>query len=75
MFIVVAVVCAVVASLCCQNVNSVETPTVLNVSELDFDSFRAQFHRRYEVGSEELMSRQNCYQVRDEVREETEKNK
>ncbi|XP_026213846.1 cathepsin O [Anabas testudineus] len=54
LFVGVAVVCTVVAPLCCQH--------ALNVSKVDFDSFRAQFQRRYEVRSEEFKSRHLSFQ-------------
>lgn len=58
-----------VALLCRLNVNSAETPTGSNVSEIDFDLFRARFHRVYDVSTEEFDSRHNYFQVREKVTE------
>ncbi|KAG7224888.1 hypothetical protein INR49_014952, partial [Caranx melampygus] len=47
----------------CQHVvSSVQTPHKLNDSAADFNSFRKQFHRRYEVNSEEFNRRHVYFQ-------------
>ncbi|XP_042349079.1 cathepsin O isoform X1 [Plectropomus leopardus] len=55
--IVLAAVSTAVCPLSCQNVSSAETRTKLNGSAADFDSFRKQFHRKFEVESEEFNRR------------------
>ncbi|XP_049897904.1 cathepsin O [Epinephelus moara] len=60
--IVLATVYTLVCPLCCRNVSSVETRTKLNGSAVDFHSFREQFHRRYEVTSEEFKRRHLYFQ-------------
>ncbi|XP_023253851.1 cathepsin O [Seriola lalandi dorsalis] len=61
--LVIITVCTLVSPpLRCQHVNSVETRSKLNGSAVDFDWFREQFHRRYEVSSEEFKRRHLYFQ-------------
>ncbi|XP_078116265.1 cathepsin O isoform X1 [Sander vitreus] len=60
--VVIATVLTLVFPLCCQNGNSDETRKKLNGSAVDFDSFREQFHRMYEVNSEEFNRRHLYFQ-------------
>ncbi|XP_018534910.1 cathepsin O [Lates calcarifer] len=63
-FVAVTVtVCTLVPPVRCQNaVSSDETGNKLNSSAFDFDSFREQFHREYEVNSEEFNLRHLYFQ-------------
>ncbi|XP_029020733.1 cathepsin O [Betta splendens] len=58
---IVPVVCALLAALCGLKGNSAETQIGRNVSEADFDLFRAQFHRMYDVTSDEFNRRHNYF--------------
>ncbi|XP_026185450.1 cathepsin O [Mastacembelus armatus] len=53
---------ALVSSVCCHNVTSGETRTEVNGSAFKFGSFRKQFHRLYEIGSEESDRRHRYFQ-------------
>ncbi|XP_071313307.1 cathepsin O isoform X2 [Trachinotus anak] len=53
---------ALVSPPCCRHVSSAETRSELNNSAVAFESFREQFHRRYEVNSEELNRRYLYFQ-------------
>ncbi|XP_038555086.1 cathepsin O isoform X1 [Micropterus salmoides] len=60
--VVIAIASTLVCLLCCQNVSSDTTRTKLNGSAVDFDSFRQQFHRMYEVNSDEFNRRHLYFQ-------------
>lgn len=53
----------IVSPVFCQNVNSSEIRTQLNGSAADFGAYRKQFHRTYEVSSEEFSRRHLSFQV------------
>ncbi len=63
--VAIATVSTLVSPLCCQNVSSGETRRKLDGSAVDFDSFREQFRRMYEVNSEEFNRRHLYFQVGD----------
>ncbi|KAM9377735.1 cathepsin O isoform 1-T2 [Pholidichthys leucotaenia] len=50
------------SAVCCQAESSGQIRTKLNDSAVDFDSFRQQFHRRYEGSSEEYNRRRLYFQ-------------
>uniref|UniRef100_A0A3Q4H5C2 Cathepsin O n=2 Tax=Neolamprologus brichardi TaxID=32507 RepID=A0A3Q4H5C2_NEOBR len=52
----------IVSPVFCQNVNSSEIRTQLNGSAADFGAYRKQFHRTYEVSSEEFSRRHLSFQ-------------
>lgn len=53
----------IVSPVFCQNVNSSEIGTQLNGSAADFGAYKKQFHRTYEVSSEEFSRRHLSFQV------------
>lgn len=53
----------IVSPVFCQNVNSSEIGTQLNGSAADFGAYRKQFHRTYNVSSEEFRRRHVNFQV------------
>ncbi|XP_005726649.1 cathepsin O [Pundamilia nyererei] len=52
----------IVSPVFCQNVNSSEIGTQLNGSAADFGAYKKQFHRTYEVSSEEFSRRHLSFQ-------------